>query len=247
MSRSHFRRYAIEGSSLGLFMISAAVFTIFFEYPTGIGRIAFENALLRRAMIGAGMGLTAILIIYSRWGRESGAHMNPAVTLTFLSLGKISKFDAVGYIFSQFIGAMIGIAFLACLIPQLLFSPLVNGVVTVPGDYSLSSVFLAEFGVAFTFMFEVLFFSNIKRIAQFTGLIAGVLIALFVTFEGPISGMSMNPARTFASALVTQNFTAIWIYFTAPVSGMLIAGFIYSRVFSPPRHAKLHPSESELN
>src|SRR5205085_2180893 len=69
--------------------------------------------------------------------------------------------------------------------------------------------------------------SNTRRLSRFTGLIVGALIAGYITLEAPLSGMSMNPARTFASALTAGEWTAIWIYFTAPLLGMLIAGMAY--------------------
>jgi aquaporin Z len=88
----------------------------------------------------------------------------------------------------------------------------------------------------------VLIVSNTKNLARFTGLFAGLLVATYISVEAPLSGMSMNPARTFASALPAQLWTALWIYFTAPPLGMLLAAEFYigmkgvQRVFC----AKLH-------
>ena len=91
----HFREYALEAIELGLFMISACCVVALLEYPGSPARQALPNADGRRLLIGVGMGLTAVALIYSPWGKRSGAHMNPAVTLTFSILGKIGARDAI--------------------------------------------------------------------------------------------------------------------------------------------------------
>jgi aquaporin Z len=119
--------------------------------------------------------------------------------------------------------------------------PSVNYVVTVPGPSGLAAAFLAEFVISFGLMFEVLVVSNIHRLAHFTGLLAGVLLALYIAVEAPFSGMSMNPARTFASALPAHLWTALWIYFTAPPLGTLLAAVFYLWLKGRPVFcAKLH-------
>src|SRR5438105_7321666 len=106
----HWPEYLIEAAALGTFMVSACVFVVLFEHPSSPIHQSFQDAsMLRRALIGLAMGLTAIGIIYSPWGQRSGAHMNPAVTLTFLSLGKIAPWDALFYVTFQFLGAIAGV------------------------------------------------------------------------------------------------------------------------------------------
>jgi aquaporin Z len=100
-------------------------------------------------------------------------------------------------------------------------------VVTVPGDAGNLVAFLAETAITFGLMLTVLFVSNTPRLERYTGLFAGFLVALYITLEAPLSGMSMNPARTWASAWVADRWTAIWIYFTAPLLGMLAAAQTY--------------------
>src|SRR5262249_46027512 len=108
--QAHWPEYLIEGASLGIFMVSACVFVVLFEHPSSAVHQSFENAsMFRRALIGVAMGLTAIGIIHSPWGQRSGAHMNPAVTLTFLSLGKIAPWDALFYVMFQFLGGVAGV------------------------------------------------------------------------------------------------------------------------------------------
>ncbi len=103
----------------------------------------------------------------------------------------------------------------------------VNYVVTVPGKAGLATAFVAEAIIACGMMLMVLFMTNTPKLARFTGLFGGTLVFLYITFEAPISGMSINPARTVASAFPSGNWTAGWIYFIAPIGGMLLAVEIY--------------------
>src|SRR5262245_25288441 len=98
----------MEFALLGLFMISACAFTVLLEHPASPVCAALPDAFLRRALMGLAMGTTAVAIIYSPWGKRSGAHINPATTLTFLRLGKVRAVDAVGYVAAQFSGAFAG-------------------------------------------------------------------------------------------------------------------------------------------
>ncbi|MFQ5683049.1 MAG: aquaporin [Candidatus Binatia bacterium] len=90
--------------------------------------------------------------------------------------------------------------------------------------------FLAELVISFILMFVVLAVTNSRNMARFTGLFAGTLIAIYVIVEAPFSGTSMNPARTLGSALPPQIWTALWVYFTAPPLGMLLAAELYLRL-----------------
>mgnify|MGYP003465459333 CR=1 FL=1 len=100
----HWPEYLIEGWALGVFMISAGVFATLLESPDSPVHAAIHSDVLRRVLIGVAMGLTAIGLIYSPWGKRSGAHMNPAVTLAFLRLGRVRRWDAVFYVAAQFVG-----------------------------------------------------------------------------------------------------------------------------------------------
>ncbi|MCI0408791.1 MAG: aquaporin, partial [Acidobacteria bacterium] len=107
--RNHYPEYLMEAAALALFMFSASCFTTLLEHPQSPLRQAFPDAMQRRVYMGLAMGLTAVSIIYSPWGRQSGAHMNPAVTLTFFRLGKVEPYDALFYVLSQFTGGILGV------------------------------------------------------------------------------------------------------------------------------------------
>jgi aquaporin Z len=226
----HWPEYFIEGALLGLFMVSACFFTILLEHPASPVSRVIPEPFARRLLIGCAMGLTAIALIYSPIGRRSGAHMNPSLTLTFLRLGKIDRRDAGFYMASQFLGGVAGVTLVWIAAGMLAADPAVRFAVTMPGPGGFWRAFVAELLISFFLMSLVLFASNSRRIAPFTGLLCGALVAGYITFEAPLSGMSMNPARSFASAVAAGNWMGLWIYFIAPPAGMLLASEAYVRL-----------------
>jgi aquaporin Z len=245
--RRHWPEYLIEAWGLGTFLISAVLFTALLEYP-GWGLPQWlPDPDRRRLLIAFAMGLTVVCIIYSPWGKRSGAHINPAITFTFWRLGKIRTADALFYVASQFAGGTAGVLLSALLLGPVIADPSVNYAATVPGPTGTGVAFVCEFGVAFLMMTVVLQTSNRPCFAPFTGLFAGGLIVLYVSFESPFSGFGMNPARTFASALPAGIWTAAWIYFVAPVAAMLSAAEIYVRTrgTSSVRCAKMQHGDAE--
>jgi len=240
--RQHWPEYLMEAAGLGIFMVSAAVVTTLFEYPKSPVHDVLPDPMFRRVLIGIAMGLTAIGIIYSPWGKQSGAHLNPAVTLTFFRLRKIQGTDAFYYVVAQAIGGLIGLVLASVALGRAIEHPAVNYVATVPGNGGPGIAFIAEMLISFGLMLTVLLVSNHKALAPVTGIFAGCLVATYISFEAPFSGMSMNPARTFASALPADLWTAFWVYLTAPPLGMLLAAEMYTRMKSLGQVycAKLH-------
>jgi aquaporin Z len=219
----HWPEYLMEAAGLGIFMISAGLVTVILDHPASPIQQVIPDALFRRFVIGVAMGLTAIAIIYSPWGKQSGAHINPAVTLTFFRLGKIHPWDAFFYIVAQFVGGLLGLLLVVSFARDAITHPKINYIVTIPGSGGAAIAFLAEFIISFVLMLMVLFATNHKRWMRFTGVFVGLLLVVYITFEAPFSGMSLNPARTVASALLAQVWTAIWVYFISPLAAMLAA------------------------
>jgi aquaporin Z len=238
--KKHWPEYLMEAAGLGLFMVSAGAFAILLFHPASPALQFRTGEFPRRALMGLAMGLTAIGIIYSPWGKQSGAHLNPAVTLTFFRLGKVAPWDAVFYVVAQFTGGVAGVALVAVTAGKWLAHPSVNYVATLPGSRGAGPAFLGEVVITFILMSVVLVVSNTPRLARFTGWFAGACVAAFITFEAPISGMSMNPARTFGSAVWPQLWDSLWIYFLAPPLGMLAAAALHVRLKRPVGCAKLH-------
>ena len=226
----HWPEYLMEAGGLGLFMISACFFTTMLEHPGSPVRQWLGSAFLRRTIIGVAMGLTAIGLIYSPWGKQSGAHFNPSVTITFFRLGKLARADALFYVLAQFAGATAGVFASSFLLNRWISHPAVNYAVTAPGAAGTAIAFGAELLISFLLMMVILFVSNSKTLPAFTGVIAGILVATYITLESPLSGMSMNRARTVGSAALSHTWKAWWIYFTAPPIGMLAAGELCLRL-----------------
>jgi aquaporin Z len=226
-AKLHWPEYAMEATLLALFMISACLFTMLFELPSSPARIALPSPSVRRMMTGVAMGLTAMALIYSRWGKRSGAHMNPSVTLAFAWLRKIRKLDAFFYIVFQFVGAAIGVLLVSIVALMNLADANVRYAATTPGRAGLAVAAVGEFVISFVQMTAVLRFSNHPRLSRVTGLVAGALVATYIAFESPYSGMSMNPARTFGSALPSGIWQGFAMYLLVPPIAMLLAARLY--------------------
>jgi aquaporin Z len=238
--KEHWPEYLMEAAGLGIFMISACVAEALLEYPVSPVRQTIPDPIVRTMLRGLARGLTAVGIIYSPWGKQWGAHFNPAITLTFCWLGKVRGWDACFYSAAQFLGGLAGVLLTAALLGQWLADPAVNYAVTVPGPAGEGIAFFAEFLMSFLLMLVALIASNTRRAARFTGLFAGALIAIYMVVERPYSGMSMNPARTLASAVPAMIWSGLWLYFAAPLLGMALAGEVYVQSFGRVYCAKHH-------
>lgn len=228
--RGHWFEYLIEGAALAAFMIVACLLVVLLEHPSSPARHAIDAGWLRRLLIGLAMGATLIAIVYSPWGKQSGAHLNPVVTLTFYRLRRIEARDAAGYVVAQFAGAAVGVMTAVLLIGNdVIGDPSVNHVVTRPGMHGAVAAFVAEALISFLMMLAVLQISNRRTLNRYTGLFAGALLTAFIAIESPLSGTSMNPARSFGSALAAHDWHWLWLYFAAPVIGMLAAAELYLR------------------
>jgi aquaporin Z len=149
------------------------------------------------------------------------------VTLTFFRLRRVRGADAIFYVMAQFVGGAAGVFLTSMALGDAIKDPAVAYVVTVPGPPGALVAFGAELAISFFLMFIVLTLSGNEKTARLTGLVAGFLVATYISVEAPYSGMSMNPARTAASAVVARNWTAWWVYFAAPPLAMLLAAEIY--------------------
>jgi aquaporin Z len=225
--REHWPEYLIEGWALGTFMVSAGLFATLLDYPGSAVHQVIGDPTARRVLGGVAMGLTAMALIYSPWGQRSGAHMNPAVTLTFLRLGKTKRWDAVFFALAQFVGGLLGVLLVARVLGTAFTQAPVSYAATMPGAHGAWVALIAEVGISALMMLTILTVSNTPRLARFTGVAAGFLVATYISLEAPFSGMSMNPARSFASAAPGLMWQHLWIYVLAPVLGMLAGAQIY--------------------
>lgn len=223
----HWQEYLAEALGLGLFMVAAGVVATALDSPSSPLHAWIPDPDLRRVLAGLAMGLTAVGLIYSPWGKRSGAHMNPAVTLAFLHLRKIRPRDAAFYVAAQFAGGLVGVLLVAGLFGDAFADTPVSYAATMPGPQGVAVAFFAELAISFLLLLTVLAVAGHPRHAPRAGLVAGALVALYISVEAPLSGMSMNPARSFASAAPGALWQNLWIYFVAPPLGMFLAARAY--------------------
>lgn len=241
--KRNWRIYSMEAACLGIFMASASFFGTLLEYPDSIVHQVLPNGFFRLCLMGVAMGLTALAINYSPMGRLSGAHMNPALTFIFFWLGKIKRNDAIFYSIFQCVGGIGAVTLMSLLIGNPFHDSHVNYVITEPGKLGVGAAFIIEVFIAFCMMTMVLTTSNHPKLKNYTGAIAGFFVMCFVILSGPISGFSMNPARTLASAVPSGMYPSFWIYMTAPFIGFGIAAFIYKSLHGKVMCAKMHHSD----
>jgi aquaporin Z len=245
--RHHWPEYLMEVGEVGVYLFVACALVTLLQHPASIVRQSIPSSVARRALMGLAMGATVIAIVMSPWGKRSGGHFNPAITFTFYRLGKVEYWDAWFYVIAQFLGAISGVALARIVLLGALGDHAVRYAITVPGLYGSTVAFVAEWMISFILMMTVLLATNRKRLAPYTAYFVSVLIAVYYTFEAPLSGMSTNPARTFGSAVHANYWHALWIYFIAPSLGMLGGAEVFLRIHdgAAPYCAKLHHANNE--
>ena len=195
---------------------------------TGAG-VANEmsNGVVTHPGIAITCGLIVLAMIYA-FGDISGAHINPAVTIAFTVAGRMPVKETLPYIASQLTGALAASGTLRLLFPA---SETLSS--TLPSGSDLQS-FVMEIILTFILMLVIL---NVSTGAKEKGITAGIAIAsvvgLEVMFAGPVSGGSMNPARSLAPAVVSGNVQSLWVYLTAPVIGAVAAVFVARYINKP--------------
>lgn len=167
-------------------------------------------------------GAVVAAMIYAL-GHISNAHFNPAVTLAFYSSGFLSKEKVLPYIFSQVLGAILG-----SLLLLLSLGKVANMGATMPLNDNWQQSFILETVLTYI-LITVILGSGLDRRAHngFAGLAIGLTVGLEAAFMGPITGASMNPARSFSPALVGGDWSHQWLYWVAPILGGQIAVWVY--------------------
>jgi aquaporin Z len=240
--RLHWPEYLMEAGEAGVYLFSACAVATLLWHPASPVQGYLPNDPVRRMLMGLAMGATIMAIVLSPWGKQSGAHFNPAVTFTFYRLGKVTPWDALFYCISQLSGAVTGVVLATLLLRGAPAHHAVRYAATLPGIYGDGIAFIAELVISFLLMSAILFSSNHQVLAPYTHCFAAILAAVYIAVESPLSGMSTNPARTFGPAVCARYWHALWIYFVAPPVGMLAAAevFLLVRDGEVPHCAKLH-------
>lgn len=179
-------------------------------------------------------GLIVLAMIYAI-GHISGAHMNPAVTIGFCAAGRHPLGEVAPYALAQLLGAVT-----ASLTLKLMFLGQATTLgTTLPAGSELQS-FVLELIMTAILMFTVMGVATDDRAeGSMAGIAIGGVVTLEALFGGPISGASMNPARSFAPALVSGDFSHHWVYWAAPVIGAVLGTGLYGLIQKPARPAAL--------
>jgi aquaporin Z len=226
---THWREYLMEAAEIAAFMLSTCICGALLYSPNSPLKEAGISHTFRSILMGCAIAITTFLIIRSPFGRRTGAHFNPAVTLAFFWLGRVHRWDAACYILAHFGGAAAGVLAASQIAGMLLSDPPVCYMVTLAGSHGNSAAFLSEFLLAALLMGVVLYASNHRMLVRFAPLFVALITVCYYAFSSSISGFSVNPARSFSSALFAWVWQGIWIYFLAPGLGMLAAAALYIR------------------
>ena len=214
----HWPEYGAElaGTAWNVFVgLSAVVFNFAPGLP---GARLIPDASLRLWVTGLIFAGSGSLFTISPWGRLSGAHINPSVTLAFWAHGKLRWHDGVGYLVAQFLGGSAGALGLR-LVWSGYAADVRNGL-TLPGPgYTVWAAFVAEFVMTFAYLLAVFFFVSRAWLARWTPLMNWIVVAGLVWLGAGVSGTSLNPARSFGPALVSADWCDQWIYFLGPPLG----------------------------
>jgi aquaporin Z len=225
--KKNWRHYLQEALGLAIFMMSACFFGAMLFSEKSSWHQVIPSGIMKNVLMAIAMGATALFIFYSPWTAPSGSQINPAVTITFLRLDKMCRYDAMFFILFQIIGGTVAVYIMQIIMGNILTAAPVHSAATVPGKFGLIGSLITEVLIAFITMSMVLFTSNNKKLKKFTRVFAACLVCSWVIVAAPMSGFGMNPARSLASALPSGVWTAFWIYLFIPITGMLLAAEFY--------------------
>lgn len=227
--KDHLPEYFAEFVGTAIMMaIGIGAVTLMFAAATPM-RAWIPSDDVRRLITGIIFAGGATAVVLSPLGQRSGGHLNPAVTFGFWWKGQVETRDALAYAAAQIAGATLGV-FVVAMIGGAYAQSVQLGI-TLPGaGYTPLIAFIAEIIITFMLVALILFCVNNQRFAMKTPYLAGALVAFLVFVEAPISGTSLNPARSFAPSLLTNKYTDQWLYWLGPPLGALLAVLLFVRL-----------------
>ncbi|HNS18603.1 MAG TPA: aquaporin [Bacteroidales bacterium] len=225
-----------------LVLLGLSVVILMFGEGSPLGHL-LPNVKLRQTITGFLFGSIGASIALSPVGKVSGAHINPAVTMTFWLFRKIDSRISITYILAQLTGGIVGA------LPLLVWGAMGRSVsfgATLPGEgYSMLTVLLGEVVITFTMVLLLVVFIGFRQIRTYTPAIFPVLFAIMVPLEAAISGTSANPARSIGPAIISGDWQGWWIYWVGPVAGALLASLAGSALARRITVAKLYYFDSD--
>ena len=209
-------------------LLAVGLSVVIFDFGTGSPMIGLlPDPAARRLVTGFLFGTTGAAIAMSPLGKESGAHINPIVTLAFWLMGTLKARHALGYFAAQMAGAAIGS--LPLIAWGMMGRSIAFGATTPGAAYGTLGAFLGETATSFALIFALFAFLRHKGLKRFTPALFPPLYAVMVWLEAPISGTSTNPARSFGPSLISGVWSGWWVYWLGPLAGALIAVALYHR------------------
>ena len=212
------------------FLTVSSVASVVFHHPdSALARALGPQPWVQRIGVGAALALLIAAMASSPWGKRSGAHFNPAVTLGFWQLGYIATADALWYGLAQFAGAVLAGVAMFWLLKPWFGHPDIHYNTTTPIEaaHGWALALGAEVLISGLLMLVLLRALHSARLKPWAGVLAGLALAFFVVVEAPLSGMSLNPARTLGAAVAAGISTHLWLYFLAPFGAMWATAALY--------------------
>lgn len=234
----HWRIWCAEAAGTALLVLgalSAVAFVLGDGSPLGATLSSDSTRLLVTGLL---VGGCVSLIVVSPLGRLSGAHLNPAVTLAFSVLGRVSRHDVVGYLLAQLAGALAGALAFRLLWGSVADS--VDGGVTHPTVATPAAIGI-EVGMTAVLIAMILLFVSRERLTRWVPLMLWPLIGAMVWRGSPYTGTSLNPARSAGPAVAFSDFADLWLYVLAPTAGALAVALLWRR-----RHPSTRPKTAKL-
>jgi aquaporin Z len=217
----HWREWAAELAGTALLLIGGlSAITLNFGAHSPVAPLLPSHSM-RLLLTGAMFAGTGALVAISPLGRTSGAHLNPAVSLAFWRSGKMHHHDLAAYVIAQCIGAVLGAGVVRGAWPDLASA---GYGLTHPGSGIPAAAALAiEVSMTALLVLTILLFVSHMRTARWTPLAVWVVVTGLVWQGAPLTGTSLNPARSIGPALVAMNLSDLWIYLVGPPAGALAA------------------------
>jgi aquaporin Z len=234
----HWAIWGAEAAGTGLFVLALLLAA---GFSLGEGSPVAESLSgpgARFLILGVLVAPCVALIAVSPLGRLSGAHLNPAVTLGFWTLGRVSRHDLAGYVGAQLLGAFAGALAAHLVLPESVAQS-IGGGVTHPAAVSTAAAVALEAAMTAILLAVIFGFVSSERLARWTPLaVVPVLIAV-IWLGSPWTGASLNPARSEGPALAFGDLADLWLYLVAPSAAALSLGLLARRLSMRPRTAKL--------